>query len=236
MLQVIIKMLNLSKLTITMKKLLFILMTVSIAFVAGCKIDDPGEDLKGNVYNTYQPITKGTVWKYAKNSVVAGPETETQIMTGGKTVYNKKFYYTVSTQTPAGEDSLTRYAHDANDYYISNESKTGGFTVEFLYLKEDHIVGRVWTAQVTPDGLVNGIPARIQGVVIEKNINITISGLKFSNVIHTRLQFQYDQGTGFTTTDVIDYYIAKGIGILRVDYSDGQTISSNKLVTDYEIK
>jgi hypothetical protein len=219
-----------------MKKLLFFLITLSAAFAAGCKIDDPGTGLKGNVYNTYQPITKGTVWKYAKNDVVAGAETETQTMTGGKSVYEKKIYYTVRTQTTAGEDTLTRYCHDGNDYYLSNESATGGFRVEYLYLKEDHIAGRVWTANVTPDGLIQGTPARIQGVVMEKNKSTTISGTKFTNVIHTRLQFQYDQGNGFETIETIDYYIAKGIGIIQVEYSEGGTIKSNKIVTDYDIK
>ncbi len=219
-----------------MKKLLSILIIVSVAFAAGCKIDDPGTNLVGNTYNTYQPVTKGTVWKFNKNSAAAGTEAETQTMTGGKSVYDKKFYYTVRTQTTAGEDTLTRYAHDGDDYYVSTESKVGGFRVDYLYLKEDHIVGRVWTAKVTPDGLIQGTPARIQGVVVKKNITTTVSGKKFTEVIHTRLQFQYDQGTGYETVETIDYYIAKGIGIIQVEYSDGSTITSNKLVTDYDIK
>jgi hypothetical protein len=217
------------------KKLLHIFLAISVAFVTSCKIDEPEFPLVGNVYNTYQPVSKGSYWKYTKTNS-AGAETETQTITGGRDLINKKVYYTIRTQTPATDDTLSHYSHEDDSYTVRTESKTTGFSVEYLYLKDDYIVGRTWKAPVTDDGLIEGVPAQIVGAVLEKGITKFISGKKFSNVVHTRLNFQYDQGSGYTTVEVIDYYVAKGIGIIEIDYSDGTTIKSTSIITDYNIE
>jgi hypothetical protein len=217
------------------KKLLQIFLVISVAFVTSCKVDEPDSPLTGNTYNTYQPVSKGSYWKYTKTSST-GATSETQTITGGRDLINKKIYYTIRTQTAASDDTLSHFSHEGDSYTMRTESKSTGFSVEYLYLKDDYIVGRIWKAPVTDDGFIQGVPAQIVGAVLEKGITRYVSEKKFTNVIHTRLNFQYDYGTGYATEEVIDYYIAKGIGIIEIDYSDGTTISSSSLITDYDIK
>jgi hypothetical protein len=224
-------------LIITMKKTLLILLVISIAFMAGCKIDEADLSAGGSFRNTYQPRVKGTYWKYTKTSVGSTAEiTETQTMTGDTTVFNKKKYYIIRTQSSVTDNVTGYFCHDGDSYFIRNASAALGIDIEYLYLKDNYIVGRTWSAPVSDDGMVNGVPAQIVGAVIEKGGTKYVSSKKFTDVIHTRLFFQYDQGTGFETISVIDYYIAKGIGIIQIDYSDGTTLQSSNAISDYDIK
>jgi hypothetical protein len=218
-----------------MKKLLQILLAFSVAFVTSCKIDEPESPLKGNVYNTYQPVSKGSYWKYTKTSAT-GSTGETQTITGGKDLINKKIYYTIRTQSATTDDTLSHFSHKGDSYVFRTESKNAGVSIEYLYLKDDYIIGRTWKATLTDDGVINGVPAQIVGAVLEKGITKYVSDKKFNEVVHTRLNFQYNYGTGYTTAEVIDYYVAKGIGIIEIDYSDGTTIKASNKITDYNIE
>ncbi|MFD2144900.1 hypothetical protein [Mucilaginibacter antarcticus] len=218
-----------------MKKSLYILFAIAVTFVAGCKNDEPDFSVGEKVYNTYQPTSKGSFWKYNKTALGGTAETETQTMIGKDILINKKTYSTIYTQSGTTENSSSYFSHQ-DDSYIKRVAFSGGIDVEYLYLKDNYVVGRTWTASVTEGGFVNGLPARIVGALVEKGITKSVSGKKFTDVMHTRLNFQYDEGDGFKTVEVIDYYVAKGVGIIETDYSDGTKVTATSLIIDYDIK
>ena len=238
-----------------MKKILLLLLVIPGLFITGCKLDAPdfskiakstgtgggtntGTDTTTTTTNTnsdsYQPVTKNTYWKYS--GVIAGStETETQTMTGDTAIFNNKTYYAVNvTSTVAGNS--TEYYYHGDDNYTMRSTSNGGFTIEYLYLKDNYEIGKTWTSPITDDGTLNSVSAQIVGKIVEQGITKTISGKKFTGVVHTQLLVQYDLGSGFETVQTLDYYIAKGIGIVEADSSSPSGVLSTSAITDYSIK
>ena len=232
-----------------MKKALLLLLIIPGLFITGCKLDAPDFSKTGkgtdagtgtntgtgttNNSDSYQPVTKNTYWKYS--GVVAGNTvTQTQTVTGDTATFNNKTYYAVKVESTATGNDISYYYHGNNDYTM--RSTSAGFTVEYLYLKDNYEIGKTWTAPMTDDSTLNSVPAQIIGKIVEQGLAKTISGKKFINVVHTQLLVQYDLGNGFETVQTLDYYIAKGIGIVEADSSSPSGVSSTSLITDYSIK
>ncbi|WP_299354404.1 hypothetical protein [Mucilaginibacter sp.] len=228
----------------------------ALMFVAlGCKLDksvSPGgaDSLKttggtsGNTVDSYQPATKGTYWKYSAtimNTQAQPPvnmtELQTTTMTGATITINNKVYYTANSVVDTMKGYVYFY-HGNNTYSYRSNLISPDVVVEYVYLKDNAAVGVTWTSPITDSGKINGTPAQIVGSIIEKDISITLAGKTFTNVTHTQLLLQYDTGTGFSTFQNMDYYIAKGIGIIRIYTKNIQfsTTTSNNIITDYTVK
>jgi hypothetical protein len=111
--------------------------------------------------------------------------------------------------------------------------------IEYIYLKDNWDIGKTWTAPITDSGLLNGFPAQIIGTIVEKDITKAVSGKIYNNVIiHTHLQLQYNTTGSFVTYQDIDYYIAKGVGIVYIvtKNSTNSTGTNTTTLTDYTIK
>jgi hypothetical protein len=220
-----------------MKKLL-LLSTLALAlFTTGCKLRDPDFSNSGDTKSdSYQPVTKGSYWKF--NDKIGGTtatQVETHTMTGGTETFNGKTYYTINLTSAVLNNALNYYYHGNDSYSVRSTSAAAGATAEYVYLKDNYAIGKTWTAPFTDDGSLNGVPAQTIGQIVEKGITKIVSGKTFTDVIHTKLLIQYDLGNGFETIQTLDYYIAKGVGIIEAD-SEGAGITSTSVLTDYSIK
>jgi hypothetical protein len=225
-----------------MKRLL-ILVTVVLA-LASCQkelsIDTPGGGNPptggggGAAPDTYQPVTKGSFWKY-KDSALTG-QTTLLTATGNVKTFGGKTYQIMNTET-SGQPATETYYYVSKPLYGMRIDLNGGITgtIDFIYLNDTARVGYTWTDNMGP---VNGLGARSIGTMIEKNISKTVAGKTYTNVIHTQLNLEYEIPIlGWTSFAVYDYYVAKGVGIIRIETVS--TIAGVRTVSDlieYSIK
>ena len=97
-------------------------------------------------------------------------------------------------------------------------------------------VGDTWTTTPTDNGTISGFPARTVNTIKEKGITKVVNGKTFTDVIHTQVDLQYNLGSGFTSTALYDFYLAKGVGMIETDTSVSGNIYEKETITDYSIK
>ncbi|HEY9533150.1 MAG TPA: hypothetical protein VIQ77_01375 [Mucilaginibacter sp.] len=205
--------------------------------IAKCKIDEPDLSSIPNTTDGYQPLTKGSAWTYHQVSSTGASMDEVMEMNGSHTVINGKTYYAVTDK--ADSSTYTSYFyHGDGSYSIRSAVLGGGKVVEYLYLKDNVVAGQTWTAPITDDGKLAGFPAQIAGKIVKQDTSLVISSITFQHVVHTQLQLQYDTGTGFETSQLIDFYIAKGAGIIKIDTDAGQptNITSHQEIISCKIE
>lgn len=232
-----------------MKKIGLFFLSASILIAAGCKLDPPiYSELTDTTKSTgtvttpnnsasgYQPTTKGSNWKYTA-TVDATNLTQTTTMTGATLKINNKLYYAATTTIDA-DAGYTYYYHDNDIYSYRSNMISDGLVIEYIYLKDNWDIGKTWTAPITDNGLLNGFPAQIIGKIVEKDITKAVGGKTFNNVIHTHLELQYNTTGSFVTYQDIDYYIAKGVGIVYIvtKNSTNSTGTNTTTLTDYTLK
>lgn len=111
-------------------------------------------------------------------------------------------------------------------------------TIDMEYLDDRIDTGKTWTAPLNETGTINGYPARILGTMKEKNVSIKLGGKSFSKVYHTQIDVQYDLGFGggYESFMTYDFYIAKGIGIVRITTSFSGAVLADESLIDYNLK
>ncbi len=190
----------------------------------------------GTTADTYQPVTKGSFWKY-KDSALTGATTLMTI-TGQQKTIGSRTYQVVTSET-TGQPPAEAYFYVAKPVFGLRQDVNNGIatTIEFIYLNDTASVGYTWTDNMPP---VNGLAARFIGTIMERNISKTVAGKNFTNVIHTQLNLEYDLPIlGWTNFAVYDYYIAKGVGIIRIETTStfgGFGIKTVADLIDYSIK
>lgn len=208
-------------------------------FMVRCKLDAP--DMTGFVstIDGNQPLTKGSTWTYVQSYSNGHTFNDTITMNGSRAVINGRTYY-AATEKADTATSTTYFYQGNNEYRIRSSVMGNGYLVEYLYLKDDVAIGQTWTAPVTDNGKLSGFPAQIIGSVLQRDTTMTIGSITFNHVTHTQLQLQYDLGIGlgFTTYQLIDFYVARGIGIIETDTNAGQPINlkSKGPITSFKIE
>jgi hypothetical protein len=189
----------------------------------------------------YQPTTKNSFWKYQ----TTGQLTYDALMTSTgvkKTITNIEFIaFTGETSTSPGVKSETNYGMKGRDYYVASKGvspNTGAaFDINIRYLNDTAAVGYKWEHAA---GQGNGFTARTPGEIIERNITMTVAGKQYKEVIHTRVELQYDIPLmGTITFAVYDFYNANNIGSIKVVTTTSAIAGSSAYVTeltDYSIK
>jgi hypothetical protein len=240
-----------------MKKIALFFLSALILIAASCKLDPaifpdgvtPGTGTTtGEVNNSasgYQPTTKGSYWNLKPiirdfptgQAPVVTVQAQATTMTGEKKTINNKVYY-VGTTTLDADKGYTYYYHGNDTYSYRTDLISQDVVIEYVYLKDNYDIGKTWTEKITDSGMLNGVKAQIVGQIAEKGISLKVGTTDFKDVIHTKLQLQYDSGGGFLNYQDMDYYIAKGVGIIYI--STKNNISSNGTsttsLTDYVIK
>jgi hypothetical protein len=170
-----------------------------------------GNNGGGNTGN-YAPLSPGSWWKY-KDSASGTMNTMTALNLT-KTI-NGILYRAVKSSTGPAIDTAYQAAPAPNYYYTQkgNSPNTGApYDLLFNYLNDTASVGFNWTYS---SGQGNGFTAISKTTIIEKNITVTVAGITYPNVIHTRLDFAYDIFGTVIDFAVYDYYVAKNVGIVR---------------------
>jgi hypothetical protein len=226
-----------------MKRFFFLLAMVFA--IASCQkevgFDDPtaggGGGGGGTTPDTYQPVTKDSYWKY-KDSAFTGLIT-VMTATGQTQTIGGKLYHIIKSET-TGQAPTTGYFYASKPWYGTRMDVNNGIatTIEFVHLNDTASVGFTWNNTMPP---VNGLNARVNAELMERNITKTVAGKSYSNVIHTQMILEYELPIfGWTPFATYDYYVAKGIGIIRIE-SDltfmGQTaVRTVSDLIEYSIK
>ena len=224
-------------------KRVFLLLAV-VFVIASCQkevsFDDPsngGGGGGGTTPDTYQPVTKDSYWKY-KDSAFTGQVT-LMTATGQTQTISGKLYHVIKSET-TGQPPATGYFYASKPWYGLRMDANNGIatTIEFVHLNDTASVGFTWGNTMPP---VNGLNAKVNSTLTERNITKTVAGKSYSNVIHTTLILEYELPIfGWTPFATYEYYTAKGIGIIRIE-SDlsfmGQTaVRTVSDLIEYSIK
>jgi hypothetical protein len=224
-----------------------ILVAVSALLLANCKLDKPDissaagttvgpVDTTGNA-DSYQPTGKGYYWAYHQTSDQGSPSDELTTLTGATATFNGKTYDAATDKLDTASGTIYFY-HANNDYSIRSNVIGTGFVVEYLYLKDNIAEGQTWTAPVTDYGTLAGFPAHVIGQVVKRDTTMIVASTTFKNVAHSQLLLQYNVTGAFETYQVIDFYVAKGVGIIEIDTEVKQPgiLKTQKLLTSYKVK
>ncbi|HJP62295.1 MAG TPA: hypothetical protein VJ844_02580 [Mucilaginibacter sp.] len=212
------------------KGLLPVLFFAAFCFSA-CKKDHGVLPSGGN----YLPVTEGSTWKYSYASDGGTTDTLVLKMVGGTTQINGKTYYNVLSTYKQGASQGYFYA--GNHIYSTRSIAVGSnVAMEFQMLNDTASVGYRWISNPTDDGMIDGKPARTVNTIVEKNISRTVNGITFPHVIHTRVQLQYDSGSGFLPTVTYDFYLAKDVGLIENDSNTLDTFYETETLFNYTIK
>jgi hypothetical protein len=220
-----------------MKKPLLIIFATTL-FLQACKLDTPDFVTTGSgSSDSYQPLTTGTYWKYINVLSGMDPDSVTSRVTGQTTTINGRIYHDITSTSKT-------YSVQHGYYYSGNHIVTlrantliQGITIELQIVNDTTAAGHTWTTRITDNGLLNDVPARLFGTVIEKGVTKIIGGKTFTDVIHTQAELQYNiYGNGFETFTTYHFYVAKGVGLIQTDtYAAGMEIGKQSIV-DYSIK
>ena len=229
-------------------KRLFLLVTV-LALLASCQKEVGFESSTGGgggtggggtgggggtTTDTYQPVTRGSFWKY-KDSALGGYIT-TMTCTGQQKTIDNRVFDVFNSET-TGQPSFEGYFYVKKPEYGMRAPVGGVGTLDYIYLNETAAVGHTWTNSM---GTIGQFPARFTGTIIEKNISKTVAGKSFTNVMHTNLVLEYEVPFyGWTEVGNYEYFIAKNIGIIRIESDLGFPGATTRTVLDlidYSIK
>jgi len=193
-----------------------------------------GNQTPGN----YLPATKGSTWKY----LTTGTASYESLMTStGVTKTIDNIVYNAITVNSSGQPPTeVLYARQGRNYYMAEKGLSSGgvpFNMNMLFLNDTAAVGYKWTNNA---GTGNGLTARTPGEIIERNMTITVQGKVYKQVIHSKMELEYDiPGMGSMTLAVYDFYTANNIGFIKV-VTTGTNLSSNLSTTtellEYSIK
>ncbi|MFI5162702.1 MAG: hypothetical protein ACHQHN_15590 [Sphingobacteriales bacterium] len=213
-----------------MKRGLFSILAVLTFCCFGCKKDsNPGPNA-----GEYLPLTEGSFWKY--HYVSDGGTTDTLIvkMTGGTAVINGRTYYNASSIYKRGTNPGYFYA--GNHLYSTRTVEGSQGAIELQLLNDTASVGYTWITVPTADGTLGGTPVRTLNTIKEKGITRTLNGKTFTDVIHSQVQLQYNNGSGFSTAVTYDFYLARGIGPIENDSNTEDVLHETETLFDYSIK
>jgi hypothetical protein len=227
-------------------RLLYVFVIVmSSGFVTSCS-KEKSVEIKNNSggngnpqTGTWQPMTKNSYWKYQTTGSTASENTMTS--TGQKrTVSGIEYtvFNSVTTGLPAGEALFAIKDHNYYSHAQGVSPMGGSFDVSYLYLNDTASVGYTWNHVA---GRGNGFTALTPGTIVEKGLSMTVEGKNYADVIHSRIDLQYDMlGAGIITFFTYDYYVAKNVGVIKIDatgdpiLTNGFTSTTN--LVDYSIK
>lgn len=222
-----------------MKRRYLPLLLILALLLAKCKLDPPDMSNIPDTTEGYQPVTKGCSWTYHQTYSTGVSIDEVIKMNGSHTVINGKTYYAATDKA----DSVIRtsyFYHGNGNYSLRSAVMGDGTVIEYLYYKDDTAEGQTWTAPVTDSGKLAGFPAQIVGKIVKQDTSMVVGSMTFKHVAHTQLQLQYDTGygVGFETYQLLDFYIAKGAGIIEIDTEALQptNFKSHEEIVSYKIE
>jgi hypothetical protein len=208
-----------------MKKNILTLIAI-ISIFSACTKDNEGTP---GGSGEYQPLTVNSTWSYrnettAEIGIPGVVDTTVNTMTATTKIFDGKTFHLLNSVT-SGETEEGYIGFNNNIY--TTRSVQEDEPVEFDYLDETKAAGY---SSVTPLE-VEDAEAQLKTTVVEKGINKTILGKAYSNVIHTKLETQMKQNGVFKTVAAVEFYIAKGVGIIAIYTSfNGNQLTKTELI------
>jgi hypothetical protein len=173
---------------------------VSMVTLFACKSDeaDPTPVSTAGQYLTLHP---GSKWEYIEKD--SGFINSIVVLDSARTAFAKT--YLAFKSSYRGYNSKNYYAYKNGNYFILIPGN-GSADQELIYLKDSTALGTKWSATAT----INSASLLHEYEVVETNLNKTVNGLSFSNVVHVRLKIV---STGY----VGDFYYAPNAGLIKSD-------------------
>lgn len=213
------------------------LYAIVLLLFAGCKLDNtvtPSPAVKATS-NSYQPVTKGSYWKYnyTQNNI---SDTLTLTMTGTSALLYGETYYEGlnSFQSHKFPDATCYFSQ--NNHIYNKLTIASADTVNQYYFNDTTALNSTWMAKANNLGHINGLEARFAGQIVEQNINLTVEGVTYTGVSHSKVYLQYSSGEGYYTYATYDYFMVKGIGIIEMFYVDTSGVNISEGLMSYSIK
>lgn len=192
-----------------MKKILFALIATTTIFTS-CKKDGGGGSTTSD---SYLPNTTATNWTFKKTSGTTVSNVTYTVTTNAIT--NNGITY---VQASGSDGSNQYYAQIGTDYH--NLLQASGQNIDLVILKADKNLNDTWTSSTTIP--VTGVPG-----VTTATVNITYKMLlkggtrtvltnNFTDVIRVQATLSATAGLPIPLSlGTIDYYLAKGVGIIE---------------------
>jgi len=187
--------------------------------------------------DSYQPVKAGSTWKY--NVTAAGfSDVKTVVMKSNTISFDGRTYAVAqTTQKSDGSTDNEYYYHSGSVYTSRTDATTADEIVEIQYLDDAAIIGTKFISKPNALGVNNGKPVRWVGTIVDKNSTRLVNNIAFKDVIHTKVDLQYDNGSGFVSSGTVyDYYVARGIGIIELNASTSGMIYATETITKYNIR
>jgi len=223
-----------------MKNFTPLFLVAPLLLFTGCMHDVIGPKAPNASYtnsSSYQPVTAGSTWTYSVEAAGVAFDEKTTVMQGTTTTFNSNTYYVaVSTQKSDGSLTNNYYNHNGNAYVYREDAVQPDDITEVQYLDDAAAVGTTYITLPNSLGTNGGKQVRWVGTIVEKGVIKQIGNHVFNNVIHTKTDLQYDSGSGYTSSAVYDYYVAKGVGIIELDASVAGVITAKQLIESYQVK
>jgi hypothetical protein len=186
-----------------------------------------------NTSGAYYPLTTGSFWKY-KDSATGVVQTNAVI--AATRVINSIIYK--GLYTPSTNDTGWMASAQPN-YYMAvkgNSPNTGApYDLVIYYLNDTAAVG--WSAESSA-GQGNGFAATTKTTIMERGITKVVNGKSYNNVIRTNVTLSYDLMGNAIQMASYQFYVAKGVGIIRAETDIGAfgvSFRSCSELVDYKI-
>lgn len=205
--------------------ILSLILSISFSFLfSSCKKDDDEES--PTEQGSYFPLTTGSTWTYQDEA----NQTYVQTLTN-QTKSVGGFSWNVMSIEPnfIDEDILVRIDPSTQKVYYGNDFTDGGGVLLVIAIADlDAKVGDTWTDTFEDDGFT----LEYKMTLLEKDAKKTINGKSYDNVMSVKVDESFRPFVDGVTTDKSTWYFAKGIGVIAIEYEDGDY---SRLI-DYSIK
>lgn len=218
-----------------MKRYLLGILTLAAIFFGGCK---KSADVAAPKSDTFFPVIAGSSWTYIDAQQDLANDTATSKVTGATTVFNNKTYYNIATSSK-NKGLGTDYFYSANHVFVMRSLNAyAGTTVDLQLYNDTATIGAGHISIPTDDGMVNNLPVQTVNTIIAKDIPLQVNGIHYTDVVHTRIEFQYDYktGSGFQTNFIYDFYLAKNIGIIAYNLNIAGNVAEQEVLLNYSPK
>lgn len=160
---------------------------------------------------SYQPLTKGSTWKY-KSSVAPGNGEYTVTATGNTKVINGKTYQVLTSTVATGGESYARV--DGENVYEYGKQTSSGFSFELesLSIKPAAAVNATWDDKATATNQGTSYDIIYRKTIKQKGTTRKVNNIDYKDVIVVERKTLISFGGVETETATETIYFAKGIG------------------------
>jgi len=187
----------------------------------------------GNTSGDYWPMAVNNSWTFVKEGVNQTPMKIISTESINNSTYFKYDNFIGLTTEGSGFEGTVWTKKVNGNYYVRQEATIPAgpgmpsitiSPMEIIVLKDFLAVNGTWTQNFTQTTTIEGLPpiqtaVSLTGKILEKDVEVTVNGVSFENVIKVEL-IQNTQGETLTNY----YWFAKNIGLIKyINIALGQT-------------